>query len=38
MELLISKLINFRLTNSHPSEPYTHASAVINTRKKSYPQ
>ena len=38
MESLISKLINYRLINSHPSEPYTHASAVIKDRIKSYPQ
>jgi len=38
METLVSKLINLRLNNKHPSEPYTHASAVFKGRKKSCPQ
>ena len=38
MDILISKLINYRLNNRHPCEPYTHASAVIKNGKKSCPQ
>ena len=38
MDNLVAKLINLRLNNRHPSEPSTHASAVIKDRKKSCPQ
>lgn len=38
MNSIVSNLIHKRLNIKHPSEPYTHASAVIKDSKKSCPQ
>jgi len=34
MELLVQELIMSRQAIRHPSEPYVHASAVFDERKK----